>query len=154
MKKIITRKIAFQQKLKFYFTGKPCKVGHISERYTSNFNCLSCRDQYNDKHKEYRNTYYKSYYKNNKTIYHKINLKKNYDLTLEQYNELLEQQNHCCLICHVHQSKLRRKLAVDHSHKSGKIRGLLCTKCNTILGTFDDNIKLLESAIYYLKAKK
>jgi hypothetical protein len=42
-------------------------------------------------------------------------------------------------------------LAVDHCHTTGKIRGLLCSKCNPALGAFNDNIEILNSAIKYLK---
>jgi hypothetical protein len=41
--------------------------------------------------------------------------------------------------------------AVDHSHKTNKVRDLLCTKCNTLLGAVDDNVEILEKAIKYLQ---
>jgi hypothetical protein len=45
------------------------------------------------------------------------------------------------------------RLSVDHCHNTGKIRGILCTKCNTGLGSFKDNIELLMNAIKYLKGE-
>lgn len=59
-----------------------------------------------------------------------------YGITLMQYNELLKKQNNACLLCGsntAYQTK-GRNLFVDHDHESGKIRGLLCSRCDTMLG--------------------
>ena len=56
-----------------------------------------------------------------------------YGITPDDYNQLFQQQNGCCAICGKHQSKLKRRLDVDHDHKSGKVRGLLCNPCNKII---------------------
>ena len=92
----------------------------------------------------------------NKLEYVKIrtkecNLIKNYGITLEQYNELLLQQNHKCAICGKDEIQLKRKLAVDHDHKTGKIRGLLCNNCNIGLGNLQENINILKKCISYLE---
>lgn len=81
----------------------------------------------------------------------KIKLKKKYGLTPEGYIRLLELQNYKCKICGIPHHENNRKLAVDHCHKTNKIRGLLCKKCNGGLGIFDDKIESLEKAIDYLK---
>jgi len=96
----------------------------------------------------------------NQTIYkNKIrnaNLKK-YNLTLEDYFQLLEQQEYKCHICKIPAVKAPGVgaspgiLCVDHDHETNKIRGLLCSRCNTDLGLFFDNIFNLENAILYLK---
>ena len=93
-------------------------------------------------------------------------LKKRYGITLEEYNVILESQNHCCAICNVHiddyetqvkgKSKFTQRpngqnLSVDHNHETGEIRGLLCYVCNLMLGNAKDSIELLEKAIDYLK---
>jgi hypothetical protein len=81
-----------------------------------------------------------------------FNLKK-YDLTLEEYNKLFEEQNGRCYIClstESHRTKTRYKLVVDHCHTTGKVRGLLCHHCNVGLGHFKDNTDLLKKAIEYL----
>lgn len=57
-------------------------------------------------------------------------LKRKYGITLEQYDELLEKQNGSCAICSKHSSTFKTALAVDHDHRTGRIRGLLCTHCN------------------------
>lgn len=70
----------------------------------------------------------------------------------EKYNELLSIQNNKCAICGIEGGKNNRgdKLAVDHCHSSGNIRGLLCHKCNTALGLLKDSKENLQSAINYL----
>lgn len=57
-------------------------------------------------------------------------LKRKYGITLEQYEELLAKQNHSCAVCERPASDFPTSLAVDHDHKTGRIRGLLCTHCN------------------------
>lgn len=81
-------------------------------------------------------------------------LKRNYNLTTERYNELFNSQGGCCAICGIPQSELKRCLCVDHDHKTGKIRGLLCNQCNHGLGNFNDDILLLNQAKIYLKEFK
>jgi hypothetical protein len=78
------------------------------------------------------------------------NLKSKFNLTLEEYNCMFEEQKGCCAICNKHQSELSRSLAVDHSHSNGHVRALLCQSCNTALGKFKDSINMLNKAINYL----
>lgn len=73
--------------------------------------------------------------------------------TYDDYNKFLIEQNFCCKICKLHQSELKKTLSVDHCHLTGKVRGLLCQRCNTLLGMSCDNIKVLISAIEYLEQK-
>jgi hypothetical protein len=77
-------------------------------------------------------------------------LKAMYGITLDQYNGLLAQQNGVCKICH-EPPKKGRQLSVDHCHNSNKIRGLLCSTCNSGLGHFKDDPELLKAAIEYLQ---
>ncbi len=78
-------------------------------------------------------------------------LKEKYDLSLEEYNQMLSDQGGCCKICNRHSSLFKKALNVDHCHKTGKIRGLLCKDCNLLLGKVRDDISVLEKAITYLK---
>lgn len=78
---------------------------------------------------------------------HDTILRKKFGIGLVQYQKLLEQQNHKCFIC---ETEDWRNLAVDHNHQTGQVRGLLCTKCNTGIGQFQDNIELLLKAVEYL----
>jgi hypothetical protein len=72
-----------------------------------------------------------------------------YQMTLEQYDDMELQQKGCCAICGRREG--HRKLAVDHDHDTGKVRSLLCTRCNTGLGFFKDSPKLLAYAMVYLE---
>ena len=80
----------------------------------------------------------------------KKNLKRRYSITEEQYNELFDSQCGKCAICGTHQKDLSTKLAVDHIHSTGVIRGLLCYNCNMGLGRFKDSEQLIISALSYL----
>lgn len=76
---------------------------------------------------------------------------KNYGITLDQYYALEKLQDGVCAICKKPNTcKKTNRLYVDHCHATGKVRGLLCMKCNTGLGYFDDNISKLREAIEYL----
>ena len=79
---------------------------------------------------------------------------KKHGITPEVYNEMFNKQQGICPICGRHQSELSKGLCVDHDHLTGKKRGLLCTKCNLRLGTFNDNIEHLKAAIVYLESFK
>ncbi len=90
--------------------------------------------------------------KNNKGYQRKYDLKRIYGITLEDYNAMLFEQNNCCKICKSPNAGGKNKIFyVDHCHKNGNIRGLLCTGCNLALGGFRDNIDTLYQAIDYLK---
>jgi hypothetical protein len=71
----------------------------------------------------------------------------------DHYKVLHELQNGKCAICGTESGSNGRgdRLAVDHCHDSGNIRGLLCHRCNTALGLFKDKIENLELAVSYLK---
>lgn len=72
-------------------------------------------------------------------------LKSKFNISLEDFKNLILIQNNKCKIC----SK-ESKLVIDHNHTNGKIRGLLCDSCNKGLGFFKDKIESLSSAINYL----
>jgi len=76
-------------------------------------------------------------------------LEREYGLTHDEYMALLDGQGDVCAICG--DSGQRRALAVDHDHENGQVRGLLCDRCNPMLGYARDNIAILEAAIEYLK---
>ncbi len=73
-----------------------------------------------------------------------------YNLTQEEYFSLFMKYNNSCAICKRHQNELPRVLCIDHCHKTGKVRGLLCAECNSGLGMFKDNPLFLEKAIKYI----
>jgi len=71
--------------------------------------------------------------------------------TYNDYNQMFIDQEGCCKICGDHQADLSKALCVDHCHITNEARGLLCNKCNTLLGMSKDNIEILKSAIKYLE---
>ncbi len=76
-----------------------------------------------------------------------------YGLTIDGYKEIFDRQNGLCAIC-LMPGKEYKRLSVDHDHLSGKVRGLLCHKCNMGIGLFDDNEVKMTAAINYLREKK
>lgn len=84
----------------------------------------------------------------------KDNLKK-FGLTLEEYQEMFYNQNGVCAICGNPETKTRggvvKRLAIDHDHLTGQVRGLLCQNCNVALGYVKENIHTLEAMIEYLR---
>ena len=85
-----------------------------------------------------------------KLSFRKKGLKKRYDLTLEDYDRMFEGQNGVCAVCNSINFDGHR-LYVDHNHKTGKVRGLVCRDCNFFLGHLEKNYSLLFRALKYLK---
>lgn len=77
-------------------------------------------------------------------------LKRKYNITVEIYNAMLEEQDGVCAICGFESD---RQLAVDHNHETGEVRGLLCSSCNRGLGMFRDSVHNLTKAKSYLKSR-
>ena len=110
------------------------------------------------------------YYNNNKEIIIQRERKRiiaKFGITLEEYNNLLEQAGDKCCICgrqfleitgeigfrHKQAGRLQTKY-LDHNHTTGKIRGIICGRCNAGLGCFEDDIEIINRAINYLKSKE
>lgn len=79
-------------------------------------------------------------------------LRRSYNITLVEYNTMLEKQDHRCAACGLHENDTRRRLCVDHNHDTGEIRGLLCDRCNMALGLLDDDVLRLQHLVEYLNA--
>jgi len=80
-------------------------------------------------------------------------LKRLYGITLEQYVEMFVKQNEVCAVCK-NSCITKKSLSVDHDHETGKVRGLLCNRCNRALGMFMDDENILLSAAAYVKKYK
>jgi hypothetical protein len=122
-----------------YFTGEPCKNGHIAERWNYNGMCVECK----------READRASNIKAGK----KYRVKKLYGLSLDQVEAIKHQQNNKCAICEDELSSTH-ETQIDHCHHTGKVRGLLCINCNWLLGKSRDNPDLLRSAANYLETTK
>lgn len=83
-----------------------------------------------------------------------LHLIKTYGMSLEDYDKMLLGQGGVCAICRNRNTGIRDgkpiHLSVDHNHNTGKVRGILCYKCNASLGGFDDSVEIIENAIAYL----
>jgi len=77
-------------------------------------------------------------------------LRTRYGITLEDFNTMHEKQKGCCAICGKSSDENKQGLSVDHNHKTGKVRGLLCSHCNFVIGYANDSIERLHQIINYL----
>jgi hypothetical protein len=104
--------------------------------------CKACQAVINKRNRELRGTTDAE----RDTRYQKV-----FGLKPRQYVEMLEEQDYKCAVCGKTEQENNKRLAVDHCHKTGKIRKLLCHKCNCALGMVDDNKDMLSSLISYLR---
>jgi len=99
----------------------------------------------------------KKYYKDNLEKIREYKLKLYYGITLKEYENLLKKQDELCAICKEEErtidgrTGLIKRLAVDHNHKTGKVRGLLCNRCNRVIGYLGESNDLIEKIEKYLK---
>ena len=82
---------------------------------------------------------------------------RNHRMTLNQYQTMFDSQQGLCGICSQpesakHQKGTIKSLAIDHDHKTNQVRGLLCSRCNLLLGYAKDSISLLKKCIIYLES--
>ena len=100
--------------------------------------------------------YHRDYWKKNPERVRDRKLKKTFGISLEEYLDLLSKQRGVCAICFkpektIHgNTKKVQHLSVDHNHITKKVRGLLCSNCNTALGLLDENAERAQSMISYL----
>ena len=129
-----------------------CGIGLSLESFSVN---RAKKDGLQQQCKKCRNLYNKKWRKENKKGARDYRLKRKFDITVEQYNEMfIEQHGVCAICCEPERTETKdgkkQWLAVDHNHKTGVVRGLLCSNCNTGLGLLGDSTELLKSAIKYL----
>jgi hypothetical protein len=79
---------------------------------------------------------------------------KTYGLAPGEYDALLEAQGRACAICRTTVPGAGRSWAVDHDHKTGRVRGLLCARCNLAIGGMGDDPELLRAAADYVEATR
>lgn len=150
---MVTREAAIQAGTKIY-TGTPCKKCGGTERYAKYGHCVACVKRHDKIFKQSARGKAASsqYYALPSVKEAKRNghLRRTYGLSESQYKRLLMTQNGVCGICST-PPKPSSYLCVDHNHKTGKVRGLLCKACNNILGNALDDATRLRNAITYLE---
>jgi hypothetical protein len=113
---------------------------------------LKRNTKYNKAHKEYIKEYRKQYGEKNKKHIKECqrlaDIRRKYGLSKEEYYTLLLKQDHKCAICLM---PLENEPHVDHDHKTGKVRNLLCSSCNAMLGLGGDNPDILLNGSKYLR---
>ena len=175
----------------FFYTGKPCRHGHLSHKYASSGNCVQCIEEKRgivfqnnigrmspenmalaDKAMQNGFSVYKSstpcpnghttrFVGGNNCVQCNVEnlqkrkekarwarIKKIYGINAEDFARLLDEQKHKCAIC---ETKLHNKNThIDHCHSTGKVRALLCSRCNQGIGLFDEDPAMLEKARLYI----
>ena len=112
---------------------------------------------YREKNRDRRLAYMREYYRKNPHKHYagrmKAHLKKKYNLTEAEFDQMLSVQNRRCAICGRSKPEVKR-MVVDHCHATGVVRKILCDACNRGLGFFGDNPVRIEAAISYLERWK
>lgn len=129
---------------------KKCKHGHSRKLYTitrhsGGIICLLCKRLANRKD----HNKHKVRVKLQSRIY-KLRVK--YNLTLEQFNKILLLQDKKCALClRTFTKSIKYRCEIDHDHKTGKVRKLLCHKCNSGIGYFKDDVIIFKKIVNYLE---
>ena len=127
-------------------TEKECRVCHttkpLTEYYTRNSKhgyYHTCKDCYKDRvNRRWSPERQRDY-----------DLRRHYGISAEEYDVLLNAQDGVCKICDAEPTT--KRLAVDHNHETGEVRGLLCETCNRAIGMFKDNPEVIRAAANYLE---
>jgi len=131
-----------------FYSHKGRKDGLMNE-------CKTCRNishqKWVIKNRKHLNTKNKLWRKTNREKIKAQKRKAKFGISEIEFNTMLSNQNFSCAICGLHKDKFYRNFNVDHCHKTGKIRGLLCNTCNQGLGLLKDDKDLLTKAISYLE---
>jgi hypothetical protein len=114
-----------------------------------NGRCKECRKLVTPEERERDNKRRRETMKGQKFV-----LKKLFNMTMDDYNFLLENQKGCCAICDRHYTKFNKRMPLDHDHKTNKPRGILCDSCNIGLGIFNDDPIYLNKLVQYLNKYK
>ena len=116
--------------------------------------CIECTKKKNkewlQENREYKLKKSRAHYRENKDYWKDTKLRYHYGIGFDRYSQMLEDQGGVCAICGG-LDKSGKDLAVDHNHSSGVVRGLLCSACNTAIGSACEDIQILEKMIAYLK---
>lgn len=118
-----------------YTPSRPCKWGHYL-RWVGTNNCVACDERV----REERRTKTKE-----------IRILKLYGITLSEREEMAKAQGNSCKICRI-SFEDAAAMHIDHCHTSGRVRGLLCSKCNQAIGLLQEDPEIIREAARYIEA--
>ena len=121
------------------------------------YKCNKCRRKQRKIKRQKDNTKYLEYERKPevKRKWKNLELKRKYNITLDEFEQMKIDQYNKCMICKKEEShKQKRGLSVDHCHETNKVRGLLCHRCNCAIGMVKEDIIILNNIITYLKESK
>ncbi len=130
-------------------TCKACQKSYMKDYYAEHGDKIrkQATEHYqNNKERHIATT--TAWVKNNQRRVKDLHLQRKFGITIEHYEQLLAEQDGVCAICK--EPPERTRLAVDHDHSTGAIRGLLCSDCNTAIGLLGDDPSTIQSALTYL----
>lgn len=137
----------------YCYACKECRNAQLREYNKKN---PEIRKKINDSFIDYRKEYYSD--EERKRKYKSNCLKRTFGIDIDEYEKMLSNQSGVCKICNnvetakpSNSNKTEKCLSVDHCHKTGKIRGLLCSFCNAALGMAKENKEILARMILYLE---
>ncbi len=148
-----------KEKKRLYYLANKEEILRKAKNYESNKkeNKSIYNKEYRKLNKDELKIRDKEKHQRRKQVVREQRLQKSFGISLKDYEEMYFNQNGLCKICNKPETAKQsnsdgvRMLAVDHNHITNKVRGLLCTSCNIILGHAKDNTIILENAIEYLK---
>ena len=140
-----------EQRVEYYQKNRQELIEYSKKYQVDNREkCNEKSRRWANKNKGIKSAYARKYHKKY-PLKRRIKTLSKHGLTMDDYALLMEQQNGLCAICGIPQVEMNRKFYVDHCHETGKVRGLLCIKCNTGIGNLNDNLQVLKNAVTYLE---
>jgi len=124
------------------FPGRPAATCYPDRLHDALGLCGPCHRRF---------LYYKNHEREKEAARHSMR-KSKFGISKLEFQQLLIAQNNLCVICNKPQPG-RKALAIDHDHRTGKIRGLLCSWCNRAVGYLEDSAERAEATAKYLRSK-
>lgn len=144
------------KKIADFYRQKSTADGYMYEcKKCKNLNNIKNKQNNLAKYQQYDREWKRKHYQSCPNQYKERNLLKSFNLSLNDFYEMLEQQKGVCCICNQVEKVLGnngkiKSLSVDHDHKTNQLRGLLCNNCNRALGLLKDDPLVLRNAVLYL----
>lgn len=144
---------------KKYAEGHKDKLRQYHKEYWSKEENKEKRRQYYQDNKEHFKKRDRIHYYKTRDRHRELYMATRYKISVEEYRDLFKRYDNKCAICRKPEKAIDKRLnvprwlAVDHDHKTGKVRGLLCQNCNNALGHIHEDISLLDKIREYLNGK-